>query len=619
MSDPFRTMEDGHLIVTRGILDQEKGRQNSVASIKKTALTLLSMAMITSIVACSNSNSKEGSPSPSNKTNNSTSETQAPSREELTLDVFSLTSNFSGEQPGWFAKVVKDKFNIKLNIMSPQLEGADAKFSAQMAAGNLGDIVIFGGADQKWQDAIKAGMLLDWTKDGLYDKYGTNIQKYAPKAIEKNKVNYGGGTSLYGIGIDVGPEQDGPSEAKELNAHPNLRWDLYQQIGSPEIKTMEDYLPVLKKMQEAQPKSDSGRPTYAFSLWADWDGNMMMHTKAWAILNGFEEGDGFNPGGFTLVSADKEEVQGILDEDGLYLRGLKLYFDANQMGLVDPDSLTQKFDDASNKMKDGQVLFSMFSWQDDVYSTPERLAEGKGFQIVPFKDERNFSNGFNPYGGDRFWAIGSKTKQPERVMEFIDWMYSPEGYMTSNYGPEGMVYELKDGKPVLTALGEEALPANDTPIPDEFGGGNWKDGRNQLTSSFKFTAINPDNGEPYDYQLWSSQLAKPSNKVDDSWSKAMNATSPKDYLEKNNMLAIQKPIFTGTAPAIYPDDLEQKRGQVATVIKEYSWKAIFAKDQGEFDKLKDEMIKKAKGLGYDDVLNFNSEQNKKVFEYRKAK
>jgi putative aldouronate transport system substrate-binding protein len=196
-------------------------------------------------------------------------------------------------------------------------------------------------------------------------------------------------------------------------------------------------------------------------------------------------------------------------------------------------------------------------------------------------------------------------------------MYSPAGYMASNYGPEGMVYELKDGKPVLNELGVQALPANDTPIPEEFGGGNWKDGRNQLTNSFKFTAINPDNGESYNYELWSSELAKPTNKVDESWNKAMNATSPRDYLEKNGMLAVQKAIFTGTAPEIIPEDLEQKRGQIAPVIKEYSWKLIFAKNQGEFDKLKKEMIDKAKGLGYDEVLAFNVEQNKKTFEYRK--
>ncbi|WP_256757186.1 extracellular solute-binding protein [Cohnella sp. WQ 127256] len=596
-----------------------------MASFRKSIFIILSVILAVSLAACSSGNnnkpeagaSSSAPAAPSASGEVSPSAEPSPEREELTLDVFSMTANFSGEQPGWFAKVVKDKFNIKLNIIASQLEGGDAKFSTMMASGNLGDLVIFGGSDQKWLDAIDAGMLLDFNKDGLLEKYGQNMLKNAPKALEKNKVNFGKGTSIYGIGFDVGPDQAGPSEAKELNAHPNLRWDLYEKAGRPAIKTMEDYLPVLKKMQELQPKSDSGRPTYAFSMWGDWDGNMMMHSKAWSTLYGFEEGDGFNPGGFSLISADKDEVQGILDEDGLYLRALKLYYDANQMGLVDPDSLTQKFDDAQNKMKDGQILFSMFAWQDDMYSTPERLAEGKGFHLVPFEEERNFSNGFNPYGGDRFWSIGSKTKHPERVMEFIDWLYTPEGYMTSNYGPEGMVYELKDGKPVLTALGEQALPSNDTPIPEEFGGGNWKDGRSQLINSFKFTSVNPDNGEPYDYQLWSSELAKVTNKVDENWTKAMNASSAKDWLEKNNRLAIQKPIFTGTAPVVISADLEQKRGQIAPIIKEYSWKMIFAKNQADFDKLKKQMIDKAKGLGYDEVLAFNVEQNKKVFEYRK--
>ncbi|XID93310.1 extracellular solute-binding protein [Paenibacillaceae bacterium WGS1546] len=585
---------------------------------RQTLMLVVALILAVSLAACSSGSDKGASSSaPPASGSDGEGASPTPSREEITLDVFSMTSNFSGEQPGWFGKLVKDKFNIKLNIISSQLEGSDAKFSAMMASGNLGDLVIFGGADQKWLDAIEAGYLLDWNQDGLLEKYGQNLLKNAPKALEKNKVNWGKGSSIYGIGFDVGPELDGPSEAKELNFHPNLRWDLYDKIGRPEITTMEDYLPVLKQMQDLEPKSESDRPTYAFSLWSDWDGNMVMHVKSWAALYGFDEGDGYNPGGFSLISADTDEVQGILDEDGYYLRALKLYYNANKMGLLDPDSLTQKFEDANNKMSDGQVLFSMFSWQDDTYRTEARLAEGKGFHLVPFTEQRVVSHGFNPYGGDRFWAIGSKTKYPERVMEFIDWLYTPEGYMASNYGEEGMVYTLVDGKPVLNELGVQSMPANETPIPDEFGGGNWKDGRSQLLNSFRFTAPNPITGEPYDYQLWSSELAKPTDKVEESWRTAMNAASAVDYLKKNDKLAVQKAIFTGEAPATLPADLEQKRGLVATVIKEYSWKMMFAKNDEDFEKLKNEMIAKAKGLGYDDVLAFNMEQNKKVFEFRK--
>ena len=43
--------------------------------------------------------------------------------EELTLDVYDVASNFQGEQTGWFGKIIKDKFNLKLNIVAPQVAG----------------------------------------------------------------------------------------------------------------------------------------------------------------------------------------------------------------------------------------------------------------------------------------------------------------------------------------------------------------------------------------------------------------------------------------------------------------------------------------------------------------
>lgn len=589
--------------------------------VKKSLLALLIFALIGSMLAACSSGNNDPKPSasPNSTTSDPETGTEEPAREEITIDVFSMLSNFSGEQTGWFAHALKEKFNVKLNIISSNLEGGgDIKFQSMMAGGDLGDLVVFGDTDSKYLDAIAAGMLLDWTKDGLLDNYGKNMLQNAPKALEKNKAQFGGGTSIYGIGNDVGPETDGPSEAKELNYHPNLRWDLYEQLGRPEINTMEDYLPVLKQMQELQPESDSGKPTYAFSMWADWDGNLMMNTKAWAGMHGYEEGDGFNPGGFTLVSADTEDVQGILDEDSYYMRGLRLYFDANQMGLVDPDSITQNFDEAVNKMRDGQLLFSWFSWFDDAYNTPERMAEGKGFHLVPFNEARSFSNGFNPYGGGRVWAIGSKAEHPERVMEVIDWLYSPEGNMVANYGPEGMMWELKDGKPVLTALGEEAFPSNKTPIPAEFGGGVWDDGRNQINNTtFKNTMINPDNGDPYDYTLWASTLAKAPTKLEENWRAAMDANTPVEWFTKNNKIAVQKAIYTGQPYVEMSDDMKQKQGQVASVIKEYSWKLIYANDETHFNQLKEEMISKAKGLGYDEIVEFNKEQHKVVFELRK--
>lgn len=526
---------------------------------------------------------------------------------EVTLSVFSLLANYSGEQPGWFAKLVKDKFNIKLNIV----QGSTDKVATQMASGDLGDLVV-GMGGKNFTDSIKAGMLLDWTKDGLVDKYGKNMQKYAPQALEANSKQYGNGTSIYGIGNNVG-NGDGPSEGATMTFGPYLRWDLYQQLGSPKIRTLDDYLPVLKQMQELQPKSEAGKKTYGFSLWSDWDGDFSTLAKVTAQFYGYAETDGFNSGNLLLVKADEAKYQQILDEDSYYMKGLKFYFDANQMGLLDPDSLTQKFGDVSNKIKDGQVLFAQFPWLVNVYNTPNHTSEGKGFTLVPFEEQVIYSNGFNPYGSNWMWSIGAKTKHPERVMAFLDWMYSPEGVMEGYHGPKGMAWDLDaDGKPTLTELGQQAMYNPDTPLPEEFGGGIWSEGAGNFgklnNGTLITSSIHPETGEPYDFNLWNSTLTRNPDPVTQSWREAMGVLTDKEWFVKNNQVAVMKPFFNGQAPAEEPSDIKLKHSQVGKVIKEFSWKMMFAKDQAEYDSLKEQMVKKAKGMGYDDVIAWEAEQ-----------
>ena len=59
--------------------------------------------------------------------------------ETVTLNVYSQLANYEGEQIGWFAQIMKDKFNVKLNIIS----NGDGVFDTRMESGDLGDIVAF--------------------------------------------------------------------------------------------------------------------------------------------------------------------------------------------------------------------------------------------------------------------------------------------------------------------------------------------------------------------------------------------------------------------------------------------------------------------------------------------
>ena len=43
-------------------------------------------------------------------------------REPITLTVFSQVANFAGEQTGWFAKELKDRFNVTLKFISSNVD-----------------------------------------------------------------------------------------------------------------------------------------------------------------------------------------------------------------------------------------------------------------------------------------------------------------------------------------------------------------------------------------------------------------------------------------------------------------------------------------------------------------
>lgn len=53
--------------------------------------------------------------------------------------------------------------------------------------------------------------------------------------------------------------------------------------------------------------------------------------------------------------------------------------------------------------------------------------------------------------------------------------------------------------------------------------------------------------------------------------------------------------------------MEQISARVGDVIKTYSWKMIFAKDQSEYDSLCQEMRQKADDLGINDFVDWYKE------------
>ena len=81
--------------------------------------------------------------------------------EEITIDVFDGLANYMGVQEGWFAKIVKEKFNMKLNIIAPNVAGGgDTLFNTRVTAGDLGDLIITD-KGEKLDELIAGGLVID--------------------------------------------------------------------------------------------------------------------------------------------------------------------------------------------------------------------------------------------------------------------------------------------------------------------------------------------------------------------------------------------------------------------------------------------------------------------------
>ncbi|MGM0164184.1 ABC transporter substrate-binding protein [Enterococcus sp. DIV1059_2] len=536
--------------------------------------------------------------------------------ETITIDVYNGLANYMGMQEGWFAKIVRDKFNMELNIIAPNVAGnGDTLYQTRTAAGDLGDLIIVDNG-QQYNELVEAGLLTDASE---YYETMENVQRFDAAVQNLNKDADG----LYGFPTSVSTlKATDPSEGLDPTFGAYVRWDLYGEQGYPEIGTLEDLLPVIQKMQEDNPTTDSGKKVYGFSLFSDWDGNMMNAGKQLVTYYGYDES------GFVLAKADGSDYQSILDSDSEYIRALKFYFEANQMGLVDPESTTQNYDTLFAKFQEGQVLFSWWPWLGQAaFNTTTNLTEGKGFMLAPIQDQKIFSYGAEVYGGKQFIGIGSNAEDPERIAAFIDWLYSSEGVLANSSqtsgssGPEGLTWEMKDGEPVLTEFGKQALLDGDGDVPEEYGGGSYKDGVSALNVNTVLPIdINPDTGFPYAYTMWESYQNETTDPVKEDWSKNMGgAESTIGYLEENDQL-----LVAPGASYVAPEDsseISTLRNQAKATIIEYSWRMVFAKDEAEFDQLLKEMQETADGLGYQTVLEFDmnnaKNQNEKRIEVAK--
>lgn len=575
-------------------------------AVKKTVKKATSIALVAAMAAgclagCGGNSS--GSVDNSTEAGASAGSAAFSSDKPVTLTVFSELANYSGEQMGWSAKILLDKFNVVLNIIPEQ----DGVYETRMESGDLGDIVIWGSDGENYSKALQAGLLYDWNEDDLLTEYGPDIAANMSYALEKNSeltktITNGESDTVYGFGHNVATS----AEDHEAFFYTwDLRWDLYKELGYPEVKNLDDLVEVFKQMKEICPTDDNGNETYAVSLWPDWDGDMVMYVKSLATAY-----HGYDEHGIGVYDSDTGTFHDALEENGPYLEALKFFNKLYQNNLLDPNSMTQTYDNMIEKVRAGGTFWSIFNYSGSAgYNTEEHLADNKMMLSMVPSEASPIAYGMNVQGGNRIWSIGANTQYPELCMEIINWLCTPEGTMTYNYGPEGLCwYYDEDGYTHFTDFGKKAYTDRTTAMIDDYEGlGNFNDGCMQFNNTtWSINATNSDsNGEKYNYEFWKSNQTEAGCDTEQDWRDYYGVSSVQEYMEKQKYVVAPATSFTLASKT---DDFKTTWSAVTDVIVTYSWRAIYANSDEEYDQIVAEMREQAKNYGYDECVEWSLEQ-----------
>ncbi|WP_135548328.1 type 2 periplasmic-binding domain-containing protein [Paenibacillus cymbidii] len=551
--------------------------------LKKTmvVVAVLTLSISTVLSACSSkkeTSKEQASSSPASTPAATQASTPTPKpviRMTISLQQGSL---YEGVQSDPVAKEIERRLGIQLDFKSMN----EDQFKVLAASGDLPEIVL---AQRKWLKVLVDGNKIipldDLVANAPNIKKQADRIKFSKQYLSENKGN------LYALSAGGGPV----AMQYMYDVGPNIRWDYYKELGYPAMNNPDDFLNVMKQMQDKHPKTADGKKVYAFSLWNDWG--------TWPYKLYQTYGSGVEQMGTMEYNSDFAAKNFLMDESSSWWAGIKFYNKANQMGLLDPESFVQKFDNMQAKGNNGQILSTYAAWTTQLNA--ELAKQGKdtaGFMPVPGMYPYVFHGGYSNNGNqDYLLVITKNNKNPQRAMELLDFAFSEEGSRILWSGIEGEHWMKEGGvsklKPDIVANYDTANNAfvNLSGIT-----------KYQKMAGFNAAKVHAD-GQRMDLALAPEVFVKRSNPLDKDFSSHYNVVYPGQYYDK--LVAEKKLKFLEintdfqVATGTVPDDIKRIDDNLMTFISTNVPKVIMAKTDAEFTTQMKSVIAEMVKMGLD--------------------
>lgn len=577
---------------------------------KRILAMLLAAVMTASLAGCE----KGGETAAGTAENDNGGQEAAGQDEVVTLKMFIRNqSKYTGLQEEPVAKYIEEKLGIRIELTvdsslgntTAQTSTFNELLATKLASNDLDDIMDFGSPSgnpeilNNLNRAVEAGMIIPL--DDLVAEYTENLST-DPRLTIRNDYRrehmYNDG-KFYSVGGWGGMGLD------QLPGAANwVRWDLYKEMGYPDVETDEDYLEMLKEMQDSYPETPGGEKVYAIGgAFADPQGmGDGFVNRDYPLSKGYEPLEGNYA--VYLNHATKQVEAPLQDPDSFFWNGVKLYYKANQMGILDPGAVTMSSAEYTEKINKGAYLSAVNGWQ---VMNKEAILDGLGMKdagympMRPLEDVVSLSVYWESVVGGNEFAITSKCKYPEKAIQFLDWCMSEEGSRMITQGAEGMAYTMDGDVPSVTQQYLDDNAGGTVDMAETYG--KWK-----YAGINAFQHIDVDSNG---YYIQPEQIPNVDNysAVKKDALSFYGTESFTDYFTQYKNRAGEKlpnVIWSTYTSGIgsKPDDIKQKYAQINEYMYKQIFKMIYAKDDAEYEALQNEAMEKVGELGVRDVVKW---------------
>ena len=371
------------------------------------------------------------------------------------------------------------------------------------------------------------------------------------KALDYIREQLGGTDGgLYLLPVEVG------KQAKEdYEWLPMAQWKPYVQAGCPAVNTLEDFLDAAEQMLRYKSPTPLGENVYAFSLYSDQDDCIAKDAANLSRMYGKVIGT-ICP--VMELDVATGELISVTDDDSFYKQALYFYFQANQRGLLDPDSQNQTYETLKEKYADGRVLFSKEQALTEQFNQDagERGVPENAYTPLIAENMVICKDADKPVGNSWYFGVSTTGSQTEDACRLLNWLYDSEKI--------SWLYEHPEDLQPFQALGISRTEAGVLPEP-----------------VYCRELLPGEENNPKGYE---------------------EIMTVEEWLESRNMI-LKENEAVNMLPEV-SSAMRSKCTRIGQVVREMSWNMIYAQSEEQFQDLWNQMQSRSQMLGIDIVSEY---------------